>query len=103
MGKIDNGPRSSDTTQKLSASTPPQTTQQPGVEAQVDILDQLRINSPLGINDAALDEITRGHLQPDALTAKGLRLMIPPDGVFQIGPCTMTVEFCQLDSKATAA
>jgi hypothetical protein len=104
MGEIKTGPRASETTQTLSSLTQPQPSQLSGVEPQLDTLDQLKISSSLGITEAALDAITRTTPQPDALTARGLQLSLPPDGIFRINQCEMKVEiFFKESDPVTAA
>lgn len=103
MAEIKSGPRSSESTQTLSSLTQPQPSQGSIVDTHGETLDQLKISSGLGITEAALDAITRTEPQPDALTARGFQLSLPPDGKFRINNCEITVELFHKESDPVTA
>lgn len=103
MAEIKTGPRPSESVQTLSSLTQPQPTQGAGVDTHAETLDQLKISSGLGITEAALDAITRTEPQPDALTARGFQLSLPPGGKFKIVDCEITVELYHQESDPVTA
>ena len=103
MVEIKTGPRSSDAANTQSSSSHPQPILSGIVESHTDALNQLTINSSLGITEAALDAIMSTQPQPDALTARGLELSLPPGGIYRIGQCEMKVEIFHKESDPVTA
>lgn len=103
MVEIKTGPRSTDAAQTQSPSVQTQSTQSTQTESHEDALNQLSISPSLGITEAALNAIMTTHPQPDALTARGFELSLPPGGKFTIGQCEMTVEIFRKESDPITA